>query len=367
MKLMGITLFFSLLCLSCTPPPFFEPFMRDAAAAAKMTKEATVKTAIEREENIDPNIVFLPVKTPSGVDCTRGFIQNLESSLFFTYAAAGGSATFRRDGNAFPHSNPYPNKATSLFVPIKTGDYVITFVILPGNDGESRIRFFYANTAASPPQFQLIGSDPTLMTYVGMLDGSTQSVMAVCVPPAQTPSLDTCYILYRKSANTYGEIEATLDNFGLQATPNYRRLLPTFPLPMLDGLPNCQYFSDPNSTELASYACIPAGRVWKTYRWSGDPVLAGPDEMTGITARIDAILSTGELFSTENGTGRVYSTVGSGSERLSFPLSNLKFAYETYVNGIPRMFFTQAFKVERRVWFNVYSIPTAELEKLAGN
>jgi hypothetical protein len=87
--------------------------------------------------------------------------------------------------------------------------------------------------------------------------------------------------------------------------------------------------------------------------------------LTAVDHRIDALVTTGELFSTEGNIGRVYDpTTPTGSLEAEFPLNDLRFIGEVYVGGTPTLLFSQALWYNNQVTFNVYSIPTSKLKSL---
>lgn len=89
--------------------------------------------------------------------------------------------------------------------------------------------------------------------------------------------------------------------------------------------------------------------------------------MTGVTHRIDAVLSTGELLSTEGGTLRLYDPSGQGTQLYAVPLNGLQFCYEAYVGGTAYVFFSLPISLSRGDWaFNVYAIPTSMMRSLRG-
>jgi hypothetical protein len=104
---------------------------------------------------------------------------------------------------------------------------------------------------------------------------------------------------------------------------------------------------------------------WRCVRWNGAG-FTDSKVLPGITHRIDALLTTGMLFSTEGNVGRVYDS--SGTEIASFPLGALRFIGERYVDGAPLALFSLARIVTERysetLAIDVYSIPAADLESL---
>ncbi len=81
-----------------------------------------------------------------------------------------------------------------------------------------------------------------------------------------------------------------------------------------------------------------------------------------IDHRVDAMLSTGQLLSTEGGTGRLYDR--DGTLLAAFPLGNLRLLSEEYVGGVARIYFSQYLEFNNSGHFNVYWIRSDALATL---
>ena len=150
-----------------------------------------------------------------------------------------------------------------------------------------------------------------------------------------------------------------------------------FDIPALASMKRCNYFFDPDSIRgptpddrksYVSWFDTTAGS-WRCVRWNGAG-FTDSKVLPGITHRIDALLTTGMLFSTEGNVGRVYDS--SGTEIASFPLGALRFIGERYVDVDGVQTATALFSLARIVTerysetlaIDLYSIPTAGLETL---
>jgi hypothetical protein len=135
------------------------------------------------------------------------------------------------------------------------------------------------------------------------------------------------------------------------------------------GINRVQYFYDPDPgrTPNRSYASWydTAAGAWKTCMWWEDPAaIWGHDTMLpNVTHRIDDLLSTGELFSTEGGMGRVWSRDGEpvGSP---FTLGTLRYIGEMHDAGVAKVYFSQCLRYDDQLHFNVYSIETSKLRTI---
>ena len=354
------------LCVSCSPPPFDADLLRTAYIAGRMTKEASVRTSLQMDGSTGWEAVFIPIAVQdgvnAGVDCGRGFIRiwTYEGSIiFFTYPGAAGYESFGLN-QGFSPPNAEPFRAGTQIIPLKTGDYIGAFVIVPNDIENSAAIFYSADVVNKGFTNAPILFFQTYLSPAPLNVSDTGWILGITVPPSPDPLADTCFILARLSdvaPAAYVEVSAALDKNGLAATPTPYRPIPAGVFPFLDSVSRCQYFH--NTASGTSIACIQSGPEWRTYTWS-----TTFRDLPFISDRIDALLSTGELFSTEDGIARLFSVEGNGQELASFPLGNLEYAGEAFSNGVARMYFTQSFVAGYRLRFYVYSIPTTDLKSL---
>jgi hypothetical protein len=86
-------------------------------------------------------------------------------------------------------------------------------------------------------------------------------------------------------------------------------------------------------------------------------------QIAGITCRIDALLTTGELLSTQDGEGSLFDPQGNLLTR--FPLGALRFSMEAYVNGTATVFLSRSFVTDGSLSLELYSIPSSRLKSLS--
>jgi len=104
---------------------------------------------------------------------------------------------------------------------------------------------------------------------------------------------------------------------------------------------------------------------WSTWVWIDNASPPTHWQLSGIGNRIDDLLTTGELFSTEGNVGRVFDPkTPTGTLEATFPLSDLRFIGEMYIGGTATMLFSHALWAGRQLSFNIYSIPTADIKTL---
>jgi hypothetical protein len=112
-----------------------------------------------------------------------------------------------------------------------------------------------------------------------------------------------------------------------------------------------------------SYASSFSGGQWVCYQWP--PLPSTPVILPGVTHRIDGLLTSGDLLSTESGTLRLYSAAG--SQLYEVPLNGLQFCYEAYIGSTPYVFFSLPMQVSHGNWLiNVYAVPTSSMRSLGG-
>jgi hypothetical protein len=124
-----------------------------------------------------------------------------------------------------------------------------------------------------------------------------------------------------------------------------------------------RYYRSPTTDR--SYVSLWTGRRWQVWSWDGSLQA----EQLSIPYRIEAVLTTGELFCRSDTAAYVYST--DGDQKYSFPLGDLQFVGERYDSSgtTATMVFvlpviTGSGGGSRELEFGVYTIATAELEVL---
>jgi hypothetical protein len=135
------------------------------------------------------------------------------------------------------------------------------------------------------------------------------------------------------------------------------------PAPGIPGSPfQGFYFRNPAAMGLR-FLSLWNGSGYANYRWTDTlPPAALPFD-----DRIEALLSSNELFVVDREQAVVYSPAG--ERKYSFPLGDLHFAYETYIGSAPTLLFSlvywdQVGGDKEKFYINVYSLPTASLATL---
>ena len=367
----------TLVLLSCSPPPFDLALSLSAQAAARMTLLGQVGPMynISSDQGVSDEM-FIPEKDGAGgINLQAGFLTWTYQSGPRNLAAViwdGSQGAYVRYGSIQSTPAPSPDQYPPFLVQaVKSFHNIEIFQfddINPGNNS-------YAVFAGDPPtnQFPFGAPMPTLLHSLVddfPINGVMKLVIGVTTYPDVNPTLDRTYWLFQETG-TNDYLEAVFDNSQSVLT-NIRAVRSTVPYDLsINNAPNgflpdlmkrVLYYFDPVSAR--SYACwwdtTTSPNRWRTWVWiSAIPTTA---ELTNVTHRIDALLTTGNLFSTEGEVGRIYDQ--DGALLSHFPLGNLKLVGEMYIGGVATVLFSQALRYNNELHFNVYSIPTSQLTTL---
>jgi hypothetical protein len=377
----------ALLCLSCDAP-FDLSLSQAAAVIAKMTLQQTIAplSALDGGQG-DLDIVFLPEKEGAapGIDFQNGFILlrgTYRTTLRYIRFDSASSSYQVIGGWNRGLVNPDPNYRPFVFEPLKfpnLNDSTIGVVGLdPVDPGNSSVQLAIANIPSSSL------AEGTWLNLWGdvILGGPSPNydakVLGFSIYPTDfAQPFDNSYWLVRMNSGIdMGKLrEVAMDLFAAGFMSKYDTKLGAiaFDIPELAGVTRCHYFYDPDPirgptpVDRKSYVSWfdTAAGSWRCISWKGT-VTVESNVLSGVTHRIDALLTTGMLFSTEGNVGRVYDS--SGTELASFPLGALRFIGERYVDGAPLALFSLARIVTERygetLAIDIYSIPTAGLETL---
>ncbi len=205
-----------------------------------------------------------------------------------------------------------------------------------------------------------MGGAPPPLTFI------TPDFISANIYPNPGFTFDQIQFLVRTSFSPYWYYEVLwqIDSTGNNVSVNIRTggavLLPV----VSEG---CFYYYDP-FTGVGGTGIV--SQYWQgrylNYRW--DNANLNEPELLDIPYRIEALLTSGELFCRGDNMGAVY-TQG-GDEVSSFPMGALKFVYELYntVSASYKMIFIMPYSIgshdDREIYFKVYSIPTADIKEL---
>jgi len=330
------------LVMSACTPPFIEDLNRAAGLTGKMTLVGTVGSVSLGSET---NVRFYPTKPTAAsigdVTAQSGFVVSTGSSgvndyLRFAHdrssgtADLSGSQPFTATG-----SSPYP--VTEYEVTNTTTTANVVVIDRGANAGTGAYGFYTADPSGSS-----LNSTTANLPMTG-LPGSPNYAVSVTPQPG---ALDTFNFLGGSGApsNNAVTVVSTMNGFsGATVTP-------------LSSLGTNRQLFYMNQAGTTGYASILVSGVWIC-------VQAETSVTLPVSNRIDALLTTGQLLSTQDGTLRVYDAAG--NQIFSKPLNGLQYCYEAYVGSTPYVFFSLPMNLNQGQWaFNVYAIATSSIGDL---
>jgi hypothetical protein len=319
------------------------------------------------------NFAFFPEKDASGgITLQAGFVtwisQSTSQQIAFV-VASGGQSGYR------VVAGPQSPGVTNLNPPFPG------FTIQSVKSVHNNVVFSYDNSFASRIKYVFMVGDPVGNTYTlpawtdltAIFNGPPFSmvggvhVRGVSISPVPNSAYDYAYMLAKDLGgppNHFQEAQFQVSQAGLAAPVTLRSAELDLSSVGSASIPQeALYFYDPTTTMgFTEWYDVPSS-TWMCWKWYEFPLgVASPTQLSGITHRIDAMLTTGELFSTEGDTGRVYNQ--NGNLLSQFSLTGFSFVGEVYVGGAAQVLFSQALWYNNSLQFNVYSISTSNLKSL---
>lgn len=354
----------ALLCTACLPVPFDLTLSQGAATAAKMTRDnASTIGSSGGFDSSGSGFAFYPtVLAGGGFDYSAGIATSM-SDLQVSFRGIAGGAQYSQQSQSL--SNPDSHAPPYIAWPLKSGPtylFSITFDAL--NPSASQYVLYQGNPAGG-----------TMNTVPGTLQSLTGGWTVVGASFAEMDGLSYAYDFVHL-LGTDGTGNFTENGWQVQSTGLPVQTTPRGGLNPLPFLPTTatriQYFYDENQPGDPARAynrsfgswVDPASGSWKAYAWWQEPTGSGPiySKPLPVDHRIDALLSTGQLLSTEGDTGRLYDR--DGNLLATFPLGNLVFIGEQFVGGVARSYFSQCLIYDHTLHFNVYWIASSQLATL---
>ena len=353
--------------VSCLPVPFDQGISQGLATAGKMTQDNPGSiTASYNQGGSAQGFTFYPsVAAAGGFDYSAGFITALDG---LTVDMSGVSGGMTYSGFNQPVSNPDPHAPPYLGWPVKSGTSFLFGIVF---DAQSPASSGYAIFQATPPSSFTVVTSSSLSSLVMSL-GTGSPVIGASVSASPSAASDLLHVIGTNPATLFfQEAVFTVQSTGIVTSSTPRGT--SYPLPFIpSGLTRMVYFYDDNAAadparvdnrSFGSWYDTPSAS-WVTWAWWETPTGSGmfSSKQLPVTHRLDALLSTGQLFSTEGGMGRVYDR--DGNLQATFPLGNLTYIAEEYVGGAARCYFSQCLVYNRQLHFNVYWIRTDQLASL---
>jgi hypothetical protein len=347
-----------LLLASCLPVPFDVGVSQAVAAAGKMTRDnpSLITQGYNRGPSAQGFAFYPQVLASGGFDYSAGFITFQDNTSVNIQAFANGSTY---GGTNQFIANPDPHAPASLGWPVKSGTSFLFGIVFDAVNPASGSG--YSIFQATPPS-TFTSTGTSLYNLVLALTGNT-TVIGASVESSASSTFDVLHVL-GAGPTSYSELAFSVQSSGVVNAPAPRS---TVALPFIPaGTTRVMYFYDDyaaaNNRSFGSWFDQAAGS-WVSYAWWEQPAGTLNSLKLPTAHRLDALLSTGRLLSTEGGTGRLYDQ--DGNLQATFPLGNLVYIAEEYVGGVARCYFSQCMVYDRQLHFNVYWIPTDQLATLA--
>ncbi len=360
MKRAPALLCIALLAVSCAPPYFDSPAAY-AALIGKLNREATVGPLTAAKARMDDAyLMFYPQLTDPvatrGIDPSSGFLTWSDSStISLAYVEPSGQNTFTQFtgwSGTVSYYSPLPKYR--FFVTKAPGS--VCLVTLDDSNPPSLANQVYYKADPTTRSFVMIAGPTYMSSALSTVATFSGDAVGVCANPTLDPAADSGFWLYRSPFETCAEVR--LDFRAGGGTPVLER--GGFTFPGSSWWSHILYFHNLGSLNRSYVQFTGPNDTWSGYWWDST-VLTKP--LPAGLRRIDALLSTGELFSTEDSTGRVYDK--DGNQLVSFPLGPLRFVSEEFVDGVQKLIFCQPDVSVEGVYFEVYTIPTASVKTLA--
>jgi hypothetical protein len=366
-------------CVASSPVPYDAGLADSARTILKMTRDNTgVVTAAFNYNPTEQGFTFYPRLTATGFDYGMGFMVSSDGLYLKIRALSydGGAGALKEFGSFVPTlPNEDPLMPSWSLWPTKDNPTWNSFVLLMAFDSlyplSSNMLTFVEGQLGSPPVFSMPGGN-TMHSLLITQTGFNGEVIGASADAYDDPVTDYLQWLARENGGShFREFWSTLSSAGIVMTPlrgPSQYFLDFIP----SGVKRVQYFydrnqiGDPARMPNASYASWhDSSGKWICYRWDVEaPLGTYAGTQLPIDHRIDAMLSTGQLLSTENGTGRLYGR--NGVLLATFPLGTLRFLSEEYVGGEARTWFCQYLPYDNQMHFNVYWIRTDAIAGLGG-
>lgn len=341
-----------LILLCCSLPPYDEDLSLAMITAGKMKQEAEIGPLHRWSGEYEgTDYFFVPDK---GI-FNRGFIIAAgENYIKFQFVENDGMGNYWIDAEDWRPITNQNDKTLNFRVEAVKGGGYINFVRFDSGDYANNeltvLEYFPSNIVNAAGPFILRTEINTDFGFLSIVLGSN-------IYP-DTIGTDEIHFLCKLDTGGYREVSYNINNTGINWGFGIDIRGSSFPLPLPPDLENAFYYYYPGSD--TSFISFYYDGIYHNFSWDDSCILK---PLTGISTRIDALLTTGELFCRTHNMGYVYNQ--DGIRQYDFPLGDLHFVYEYYTGSEYRMYFTLAYWLyEDELYFKVYSIPTEDLDEL---
>jgi hypothetical protein len=366
------------LCLSCTPTPFDLTLSQSAQTVRKMTLDnaslITIKSSYE--DDVPSDAVFYPMVGSAGFDYSAGMVTWQEGMYMRVEAVepeTGGGTWYTSAGDQGQIiSNPDENAPSTLAWPAKGGSPHLFCIAFDALYPAANNRYSVMSYDIATKYFSSTGGLMSTLIET-LLPSLSVTIIGASVTAEARATYDLTHWLARDDAGA-GYVEVSGNVYGSSLTgaaaPIPRGAAP-YALSFLPAdLTRCMYYydenaaGDPSRSPNRSFASWYDGAsvAWRCWAWWEETAGVISSAELPISCRVDALLSSGQLLSTQGGTGRLYDR--DGSLLASFPLGDLVYIGEQYVDGAARTCFQLRLVYDKAQHFNVYWIATSALATL---
>lgn len=350
-----------LLCLAVAgcAPAYIEDLDRAAGLTRRMSTVGTVGPLGSLVGIDQARVKFLPVKptvtTIDALDVRSGFtVIESSGSVYLQFASPDPSGHVQLTSPAWVFglagADPnYPLYEFDVTSTTATGNIVV-LKMFPTGPGSSTANLYSVSLPAGP--FMANGG-PQVLGNVFSLPFT--SVLGVAMSP-QPAASDSFSFLAWNGTTTFAEGSTTVTGGATVFAASSATGNPLLAIPSQRAL----YYKSPGGA--FSYASYFTGGQWVCVRWQTSQASV---PLGSVTHRIDALLTSGDLLSTEGGVLRLYDP--NGTQVMSVSLGGLRYCYECYVGPTPYVFFSLTMNLGRGgVAFRVYAVPTSSMRGLGG-
>jgi hypothetical protein len=349
----------AILAVSGCAPAFFADLNASTPLTRQMTFLGTIGPLLYRSNLQNGSIRFLPVKPTTSLGAASGFVIKTEGGFVdvsFAYLDTSGSTqeVTGVPGFSLAGSDPnYPLYDFDVAATTTTANLVV-FALSPTQPTANQATLITATLPGGSITVPTTGSgNPQALTSVF---GAVDTSLGVQVSPNVGGAADTVNFLV---ANGGLAVDGISSFGGVASVINSQSAPGSLPLSLPSGV-NRFFYGKGGAFGYASYF---QNGAWTCIQW---PVATYvPVTLAGMTHRLDAVLTSGDLLSTDGGVLRLYDP--SGNLLRSVALGGLEFCYEAYVGSVPYVFFSQALGNRNGNWiFNNYALPTSSMRSLGG-
>ena len=345
-----------LLCLAVVgcAPAYIEDLDRAAGLTRHLITVGTVGPVNSLIGNGEGSVRFFPAKPTvtsiSALNVQSGFTVTEYSgsdNLQFAYTDSSGHVQLTSN-QTFSLAGADPNYPLYQFE-VTTTTSTANIIVLTLNPTSPSLSqgALYAATLPNGP----LGS-PVSEALSGVVAGS--NALGVSVTPNPSTADTFSFLLSSPYADASAPVNSTPPPvFGSSSSsPNAGLSIP---------VNRSLYYRNQGGT--LSYASYYSGGKWVCLKWQTAQL---PVTLGGVTHRIDALLTSGDLLSTEGGVLTLYDQ--NGSQVMSVSLGGLQYCYEAYIGSTPYVFFSLTMKLGRNNnWaFRAYAVPTSSMRSLGG-